>query len=157
MRGTSEQVELITDDISANWKAVSVHVIDYLAKWKLNARLPVNSTQQRLGLITFEKSKLEFTIKFQCWKCRSTSQLRNEFGIPFHLAFRNKMAKISSSHRDSGHLAAGGQLDFSHLLSTDGAKRFLHVWLYGKESRMDGLSDIWEIQNSMKFYYRTWK
>jgi hypothetical protein len=37
-------------------------------------------TQQRLGLITFEKSKLEFTIKFQCWKCRSTPQFRNEFG-----------------------------------------------------------------------------
>ena len=29
-------------------------------------------TQQRLGLITFVKSKLEFTIKFQCWKCGST-------------------------------------------------------------------------------------
>jgi hypothetical protein len=36
-------------------------------------------TQQRLGLITFEKYKLEFTIKFQCWKCRSTPQFRNVF------------------------------------------------------------------------------
>jgi hypothetical protein len=27
------------------------------------------------------------------------------------------MAKIPSSHRDSRHLAAGGQLDFSHLLT----------------------------------------
>jgi hypothetical protein len=36
-------------------------------------------TQQRLGLITFEKSKLEFTIKFQCWRCRSTPQFRSEF------------------------------------------------------------------------------
>ncbi len=61
-------------------------------------------TQQRLRLITFEKSKLEFsqfTIKFQCWKCRSTPQFRNEFGIPFHLAFRNKMAKIPSSLKDT--------------------------------------------------------
>jgi len=62
-------------------------------------------TQQRLGLITFEKSKLEFTIKFQFWKCRSTPKFRNEFGIPFHLAFRNKLAKISSSQSHSRHLA----------------------------------------------------
>jgi hypothetical protein len=74
-------------------------------------------TRQHLGFITFEKSKLEFTIKFQCWKCRSTPQFRNEFWIPFHLAFRNKMAIISSSQRHSRHLAAGGQLDFSHLLT----------------------------------------
>jgi hypothetical protein len=53
-------------------------------------------TQQRLGLIAFEKSKLEFTITFQFWKCRSTQQFRNEFGIPFHLAFRNEMANIST-------------------------------------------------------------
>jgi hypothetical protein len=74
-------------------------------------------TQQRLRLITFVKSKLEFTIQFQCWKCRSTSQFRNEFGKPFHLAFRNKLAKISSPLRRSRHLAAGEQLDFSHLLT----------------------------------------
>ncbi len=84
-------------------------------------------TQQRLGLIAFEKSKLEFTITFQFWKCRSTQQFCNEFGLPFHLAFRNKMTNIScfrplllnlnSSQRHSRHLAAVGQLDFSHLLT----------------------------------------
>jgi hypothetical protein len=50
-------------------------------------------TQQRLGLITFEKSKLEFTIKFNAENVDRHLQFRNEFGIPFHLAFRNKMAK----------------------------------------------------------------
>jgi hypothetical protein len=43
MRRPYEQVQLTTDNISAKWKADSVHVIDYLAKRKLYARLPVNA------------------------------------------------------------------------------------------------------------------
>ena len=110
-------------------------------------------TQQRLGLITFEKSKLEFTIKFQCWKCRSTPQFRNEFGIPFHLAFRNKMAKISSSQRHSRHLAAVGQLEFSYLLTEP--KDSSTITTFDCTERNQGWMDcrtLGDIQNSMKFY-----
>jgi hypothetical protein len=66
MRRTSEQVQLTTDDISAKWKVVS----DFSPRDRLFGQVEIicqiacKFTQQRLGLITFEKSKLEFTIHF---------------------------------------------------------------------------------------------
>jgi hypothetical protein len=60
------------------------------------------------------------------------------------------MAKISSPQRHSRHLAAGGQLDFSHLLteskdsSTFDCTERNQGWM---DCRTHG-----DIQNSMKFY-----
>ena len=65
-------------------------------------------TQQRLGLITSEKSKLGYNLPFnfnaENVDLQSTPQFRNEFGLPFHLAFRNKMAKtfiVLSCHENN--------------------------------------------------------
>ncbi len=61
------------------------------------------------------------------------------------------MAKISSSHRDSRHLAAGGQLDFSHLLTEPKDSS-----TFDCTERNQGWMDcrtLGDIQNSMKFYY----
>ncbi len=100
MRRKSEQVQLTTDNISAKWKVVS----DFSPRDRLFGRVEIicqivcKFTQQRLGLITFEKSKLEFTIQFQCWKCRSTHRNSvTNLEYLFTWAFRNKMTKISSS------------------------------------------------------------
>jgi hypothetical protein len=126
-------------------------------------------TRQRLGLITFVKSKLEFTIKFQFWKCRSTPKFRNEFGIPFHLAFRNKLAKISSSQSHSRHLAD------NLILATYWRSQKIPPWLPRLTVRKgikDGwivghlrylkfnevlLSDMKIFLESLEFYFRTIK
>jgi hypothetical protein len=53
------------------------------------------------------------------------------------------MEQISSSQRHLRHLAAGGQLDFSHLLTEPKDSSTITTFdCTGKESRMDGLSDI---------------
>ena len=60
------------------------------------------------------------------------------------------MAIISSSHRDSRHLAVGGQLYFSHLLTEPKDSS-----TFDCTERNQGWMDcrtLGDIQNSMKFY-----
>jgi hypothetical protein len=68
------------------------------------------------------------------------------------------MEQISSSQRHSRHLAVGGQLDFSHLLTEPKDSSTITTFdCTGKESMMDGLSDMKIVLKLLEFYCRTFK
>jgi hypothetical protein len=110
-------------------------------------------TQQRLGLITFVKSKLEFTINFNAENVDRHLNSVTNLEYFFTWRFGTKWRKFRPLKETRVIWRLGGQLDFSHLLTEPKDSS-----TFDCTERNQGWMDcrtLGDIQNSMKFFYST--